>query len=64
MYYANRELAGDLRDLRHGIRKDIAVLGGVLLANREAETDVGLSISQGSGLDTPKTVLELVQANF
>ena len=50
--------------MRHAIRKDVAELGKILLANRAAETDVGLSISQGSVLDTKNCIGGLAKANF
>jgi len=52
------------REMRHELRKSLAVLDGKLLAARNSRCDVGLAVSQESENSAKSSTKQIVTANF
>jgi thiamine-phosphate pyrophosphorylase len=62
--FENKYLSSRLRNLRHETRSKISVINKRLIQNRNSESDIGLSISQKSTIDSKNSIQDLVTANF
>lgn len=63
-YYSNKVITGELKKLRHDIRKNIADYLPHLMTRRDSLKDVGLTISKELGIDQKASPAELAAANF
>ncbi|WP_094184699.1 thiamine phosphate synthase [Acetivibrio straminisolvens] len=62
--YDDRPFSKKLKELRHGIRKNISKLLPNLIESRDSANDVGLKTSMELDIDRKTSLTELAQANF
>ena len=62
--YNSKEMASQLREVRHSLRKKTDHLKDSLLISRDSRKDVGRVISRSSTLDKKESVNNIINANF
>lgn len=60
----HQKFSSELRQLRHELRKSLAVLDEKLISARQANRDIGLTISQTSETSAKFSVRQILTANF
>jgi len=60
----NPALSAQFREMRHDLRKGLAVLDSRVLAARNSRSDVGLTVSQASDSSAKSSTKQIVTANF
>lgn len=63
-YFDERAISKSLKEIRHGIRKKVMDMMPEFVYARDAENDVGVSISRELDIDDKSNLIELVAANF
>ena len=63
-YLEDKDLSKRLKEIRHGIRKEVMDFLPSLLNARDSVEDVGASISKELEIDNKASLKELVTANF
>ncbi|MDQ2085935.1 thiamine phosphate synthase [Herbivorax sp. ANBcel31] len=63
-YYDDKDISKRLKEIRHGIRKEVMDFFPYLLEGRDSIKDVGVDVSKELEIDNKVSIKELMTANF